>query len=345
MAVSDTPWSNFSQSDYSPKQWAAASLIDTEEGAPDSKERYKLPVKEPSGAINRAAVHAATARLGQVTGVSADKKAEAARKLLSMYRDDLGEDAPESLNQYGAGGDDSGQRSAPPLERLFVANFIKGGSPIEVRSANGQPSRVIGGYAAVFGRSSENLGGFIEKVNPQAFNKSRADNWPGVVARFNHQDNFLLGSTRSGTLKLTIDNVGLGYEVDLPECRSDVLEMTQRGDLAHSSFAFQTYEDDWGTTEGGYPVRNLMSARLIDVAPVTVPAYPDATVGLRSLARHVGAPMEDVTKLAERDELRSLLVRTDNEGSPTAKRKPPKSALQARMEILARRDVDPIGNL
>lgn len=252
---------------------------------------------------------------------------------------------------------DGGLRSAPAIERMYISDFIKGGSPIEVRSAGGQRTRTIGGYASVFNRSSENLGGFIEKVTPAFFNKSRSDGWPGVVARFNHQDNFLLGTTRSGTLRLSIDNVGLGYDVDLPECRSDVLEMTQRGDLAHSSFAFQTYEDEWLTTEGGYPVRMLISGRLIDVAPVTVPAYPDATVGmrsaghkdmrsitrevgLRSLARHVDAPIEDVLKRAESDELRSFFVRTDDKGAVV---KAPKSAMQARMEILARRPEDPIG--
>jgi hypothetical protein len=340
MTVSDTLWSQFSASDYTPVQWAKACLIDTEQGTPEQRDRYQVPVLEPSGAVNRNAVHAAAARLEQMQGLSAEKKAFAARSLVVLFRSELGEDAPDGLVVLGS--EDSGQRSAPPVERLFVSTFIKGGSPIEVRSAPNGISRTIGGYAAVFNRSSENLGGFTEKVNTSFFNKSRADGWPGVVCRFNHQDNFLLGSTRSGTCRLGIDDVGLSYDVDLPECRSDVLEMTARGDLAHSSFAFQTYEDDWMTTEGGYPVRMLMSGRLIDVAPVTVPAYPDATVGLRSLARKVGAPIEDVVKRAECDELRSFFIRTDNAGKPQPK-KPAKSGAQARMEILAKRPNDPIG--
>jgi hypothetical protein len=339
-SVSDTPWNQFSQADYSPQQWARASLIDTEEGSPDSKERYKLPVREPSGALNRNAVHAAAARINQVDGVSSDKKAAAARQLISLYRNDLGEEPPDSL--VSLGGDEGGRRSLP-VERLFVSTFIKSGSPVELRSVNGQASRVVGGYASVFDRSSENLGGFIEKVTPAFFNKSRADGFPGVVCRFNHQDNYLLGSTRSGTLKLSIDKVGLSYDVDLPECRSDVLEMVTRGDIAHSSFAFQTHEEEWTTNESGYPVRMLVAGKLIDVAPVTVPAYPDATVGLRSLARHVGAPIEDVVKRAECDELRSFFVRTDRNGIPEAKKRPAKSAAQARMEILAKRPADPIG--
>lgn len=338
-SVSDTPWAQFSQSDYSPQQWQRAALIDTEEGSPDSKDRYKLPVREPSGAVNRNAVHAAAARLDQVQGVSADKKATAARQLLSLYRNDLGEDPPDSL---GAMAGDGGTRSAPDMERVWASTFIKKGdgfSPVEVRSTE---KRTVGGYASVFNSQSQDLGGFGEIVLPSFFNKTLADGAPGVICRFNHQDNFLLGTTRSRTLRLTKDNVGLFYEADLPQCRGDVYEMVSRGDVANSSFAFQCYEDEWRTGEGGYPIRQLVSGRLIDVAPVTTPAYPSATVGLRSLARHVGAPIEDVVKKAECNELRGFFIRTDHDGAPI-KHKPAKSAMQARMEIMRRRPEDPIG--
>jgi len=98
-AVSDTPWSQFTQADYTPAQWARACLIDTGQGAADSKDRYKLPVREPSGTLNRNAVHAAAGGHGvsAVTGVPPEMKAAAARKLVALYRGDLGEDPPESL--------------------------------------------------------------------------------------------------------------------------------------------------------------------------------------------------------------------------------------------------------
>jgi hypothetical protein len=202
--------------------------------------------------------------------------------------------------------------SAPEVERLYVSNFdgYNSGSLIEVRSAS-TGSRTIGGYAAVFNRMSENLGGFREKIAPGFFNQSRSQGFPGVVCRYNHEDSFLLGTTRSGTLRLSIDELGLDYAVDLPECRSDIYELTQREDLRHSSFAFQCYDEDWSKGDGGYPVRQLLSGRLIDVAPVNTPAYPDATVGLRSLARFVDAPLEDVVAIAKQNELRKFFIRTD----------------------------------
>jgi len=92
--ASDKPWSGFSPSDYDDDQWKRACLIDTGDG--EGKQRYKLPVKEPDGTLNRNAVHAAASRIGQVQ-VGADAKKSAAKKLVSLYRNQLDEDPPESL--------------------------------------------------------------------------------------------------------------------------------------------------------------------------------------------------------------------------------------------------------
>lgn len=196
-------------------------------------------------------------------------------------------------------------------------------TPVALRAAR---SRTIGGYGAIFNRTSENLGGFVEQVDPTAFNKTRGDGWNNVVCRFNHSDDQLLGRTGSGTLRLATDNTGLSYDVDLPECRSDVLELVTRGDVANSSFAFQCFEDSWATTDNGYPMRTLIAVRLIDVAPVVQPAYSQASVGLRSqsivglasLAKHFDADLDDVVQLAQADELRRLFSRTDT-NSTTSK--------------------------
>lgn len=186
------------------------------------------------------------------------------------------------------------------VERRYTRGLV------EVRAAE-ESRRVIGGYAAKFNRLSRNLGGFVERIDPRFFNKSAGDGWPDVMARYNHDDNMLLGTSAAGTLRLRIDDVGLVYEVDLPQHRSDVYELVARGDVRQSSFAFVAYEDDWGETEDGYPVRTLVSGRLVDVAPVNTPAYPDTSTGLRSLAERVGADLEEVRRLAEAGELGRLL--------------------------------------
>lgn len=191
-------------------------------------------------------------------------------------------------------------------------------SAVKLRATGGR--RVIGGYAAVFNAVSQDLGGFRERVDQRAFAKSSGDGFPGVVCRFDHT--VLLGTVKAKTLRVLTDQTGLFYETDLPETRADILELVARGDVDSSSFAFQAYDDAWDY-EDDTPMRSLLSVRLVDVAPVTSPAYLDATVGLRSLALHANAPIAEVIDLSNRHELRKLFVRTDggpNPGqTPTAK--------------------------
>lgn len=180
-------------------------------------------------------------------------------------------------------------------ERRFTRGLV------EIR---GESQRAIGGYAAKFDRLSQNLGGFVEQINRSFFNKSQSDGWPDVLARYNHDDNMLLGTTAGGTLRLMLDDTGLVYEVDPPTHRADVVELIARGDVRQSSFAFMTYEDDWAMTENDFPLRTLISGQLRDVAPVNTPAYQDTSTGLRSLAVRFEADLSEVQKLAEEGELK-----------------------------------------
>lgn len=206
-------------------------------------------------------------------------------------------------------------------------------TPLVVELRADDTRKRIGGYAAVFNRESRNLGGFVEVVDRAAFNKSRGDGFPDVVARYNHDDNMLLGTVAAGTLRLTIDNTGLDYVVEPPQARADVVELVERGDIRRSSFAFRTIEDDWSITEQNFPKRTLVAAALVDVAPVNMPAYPDATAGLRSLANRFEADIEEVRSLAEANELRKFFVRTDGPQSEKLT-----TFAQQRMELLARKN-------
>lgn len=201
---------------------------------------------------------------------------------------------------------------------------------------------MIGGYALKFERHSQNLGGYVERIAPSFTSQSRSEGWPDVVCRYNHNDELLLGTTRSGTLQLSVDDVGLIYDVDVPECRGDVLEMVARRDVAHSSFAFEVHEQEWGVSEENFPLRTLISGRIIDVAPVPSPAYRDTSVAMRSLAKHLDVPIEDVIKAHREKEMRKFFVRTDNNGE-VEKPLPPISAMAAKMKLLAKRGDDPIG--
>ncbi|WP_128803714.1 MULTISPECIES: HK97 family phage prohead protease [unclassified Streptomyces] len=244
----------------------------------------------------------------------------------------LGDLIPDN---WAADGSLTGQNSLEgtvEIERRYTSGDT---GKAELRADNG--AKRIGGYAAVFNRQSKNLGGFIEVVDPVAFNQSRGDGWPDVIARYNHDDNQLLGTTAAGTLRMGIDAYGLSYDVLPPAAMAHVVELVERGDVRKSSFAFRTLDDDWTMTDQGYPLRRLTGAQVVDVAPVNTPAYADTSAGLRSLAKKFDADLEEVRSLAQADELRKFFVRTDG---PAPQRKPKKGMFgpAAAAALLARRE-------
>lgn len=140
----------------------------------------------------------------------------------------------------------------------------------------GKNKTVIRGYAALFSSDSQDLGGFVERILPGAFDnvfKRGTD----VVALYNHEPMFLLGRESAGTLRLAVDERGLRYEIDAPESRADVVEAIERGDVRGSSFAFRCKGtgERWSKMADGRQLREIVDFDgLFDVGPVLRPAYP-----------------------------------------------------------------------
>lgn len=188
----------------------------------------------------------------------------------------------------------------------------------EVRARKGDGDGVVvEGHAAVFGRRSQNLGGFVEVIDPKAFDRSLGDN-PDVRALINHDPSLLLGRSRSGTLRLAKDSTGLHYEIDLPDTQAarDLRVSMERGDISHSSFAFFVMRDGdvWSETEEGFPQRTLTAVSIHngDVSPVTYPAYEDTDSGVagrayKSLAEARSLDVAAVRAAAEAGTLRDLI--------------------------------------
>lgn len=155
---------------------------------------------------------------------------------------------------------------------------------IEMREDGKQP--VIIGYAAKFNTRSNNLGGFVEVIAPGAFDGVLEDDVRGL---FNHDRGIVLGRTTSGTLKLEQDEVGLRYEIIPPDTqtvRDLVLEPMKRKDITQSSFAFRLPSDGyrWDEDDDGVYVRTITRvSKLLDVSPVTYPAYNDTEASMRDL--------------------------------------------------------------
>lgn len=178
---------------------------------------------------------------------------------------------------------------------------------VEVRAEEGSGPVAIG-YAARFDSLSQNLGGFVERIDPKAFNQTVKE--ADVRALFNHDANFVLGRASAGTLRMEVDDEGLRYEIDLPPTAlgNDLAVLLKRGDISGSSFGFRALEDEWGETEDGFPVRTLKNLALRDVGPVTFPAYTAAESALRSLAEERHLDLDELVAAAERNELRSLIL-------------------------------------
>ncbi|WP_067986221.1 HK97 family phage prohead protease [Neptuniibacter pectenicola] len=176
----------------------------------------------------------------------------------------------------------------------------------EVRMAEGDgegdssPLKIIG-YGSVFDSRSENLGGFREVIAPGAFDSVLDDD---VRALFNHDHNFVLGRTKSGTLSLVVDEKGLRYEITPPDTqtvRDLLIEPLRRNDIDQSSFAFSVARggEEWDEDEDGVIVRTITKfSRLYDVSPVTFPAYPEAGAAVRSLEAWKREQGQDVLKRA-----------------------------------------------
>jgi HK97 family phage prohead protease len=174
------------------------------------------------------------------------------------------------------------------IESRFLPNAI------ELRAEENMTPRVRG-YAAKYNSRSENLGGkshqFYEIIMPGAFDNVLNDD---VRALLNHESSAILARSKNGegSLKIGTDETGLWYEFEAPDTQigRDLVTSLKRGDIDQSSFSFTVDKDgeSWESKqEGDGPVVHVRTitkvARLYDVSPVTYPAYPDATVALRSL--------------------------------------------------------------
>lgn len=140
----------------------------------------------------------------------------------------------------------------------------------------------VAGYGAVFNSESNDLGGFVEYISPNAFDGRLEDDVRFLV---NH-DGLPLARTTNGTLRLSVDDKGLRYEADLANTSlsRDLVELLKDGTVSQSSFAFTVEDDSWESRDG-VNVRTINKvSRLYDVSSVTYPAYNEAgSYALRSM--------------------------------------------------------------
>jgi HK97 family phage prohead protease len=124
-----------------------------------------------------------------------------------------------------------------------------------------------------YGVESRDLGGWTEIIESGALRGAKLDD---LVATVDHVGVPI--GRHPATLTLEDRDDGLHWSVDPPKSRLDVLEAVQRGDLRAGSWRMLVAKDRW---DGD--VRHVEEiAELRDVAVVSSPAYPAASVEYRN---------------------------------------------------------------
>ena len=187
---------------------------------------------------------------------------------------------------------------------------------MQLRAAdNAGDTMTVEGYAAVFDQrtmiwESDYSGWeYYEEIDPGAFNGADMSD---VILRYNHSDSaMILARTKNGTLRLSVDDVGLKISADIAPTTGgkDIYQLIKRGDINQMSFAFivkadQTTRDDKLKEE----IRRITAFEtIVDVSPVDFPAYDGTSISARSADAYIKSLKEAEKRAYKR---KQLLLRT-----------------------------------
>lgn len=154
---------------------------------------------------------------------------------------------------------------------------------IEIREDD-DGTRTISGYAVKWEKKSQVLGlyyKFREQFKSGAFLNSLNNDDQRFL--WSHDTGKVLGRTKNNTLRLKEDDVGLRFELDLPNTTlgNDTYESIKRGDVDGVSFGFRVEDDEIEEPEDDLPLRTVKKAKLLEISAVAFPAYPDSEVSAR----------------------------------------------------------------
>ena len=177
----------------------------------------------------------------------------------------------------------------------------------------------IRGVAPPWESLSVNLGGFREQFLPTAFDKVLAKRKLDVPLLFNHDDSKVLARTTNGTLRIEKTDKGLAFEADpvATPTAAEVVTLIRSKTIFGSSFAFTVDPkgETWQEDDRGNVTRTISEASgIYDLSPVTRAAYPNSSVGLRSLS----AWREARGLVHHRAEGRGLVISLDYDRTFTA---------------------------
>lgn len=158
-------------------------------------------------------------------------------------------------------------------------------------------SRTIEGYAIVFERESVLLSDYWENyheiIHSGAITQDALDKMDVKMDMYHNRERLLARCNKGeGTLKLTVDEIGVKYEFDAPNTADGnaALELVKRGDIAGSSFVFWCDEKSGVTytkDENDMLVRHVNNIGMIYSMTLAIdPAYNETTASAREVEAH-----------------------------------------------------------
>ena len=180
---------------------------------------------------------------------------------------------------------------------------------INYRSEGEKMPEEFGGIAAVV-NSTTDLRFFEERIEPGAFENVLEDD---VRVLFNHDADAILGRTKSNTAKVWVNgdgNLEYSWKPDYENpLHKQVARSIMRGDITQSSFAFTIEDYSWEKSDkygdnSTHVIRKIKE--LMDVSPVTYPAYQDTISEARSILRTKPDSYTDYPEAASNNAQRAL---------------------------------------
>lgn len=168
----------------------------------------------------------------------------------------------------------------PKMSELISRSF----SDYQAESSDDEKTGHITGVPIVFEQKTDINGWFEETIARGAISE---DVLRDVALFYNHDLNTKpLARTRTGKLKLTIENDGVHMDAEINRERSDSNDLylaVRDGDIDGMSFMFRVEADEWTDLESDYPKRRITKIGYVqEVSAVNYPAYQGTSINARA---------------------------------------------------------------
>jgi HK97 family phage major capsid protein len=162
--------------------------------------------------------------------------------------------------------------------------------PVELRAEGDAKPRLVGRFTTFddpYEVRSSIEGHFIERMAPGAFDRTVVESRKNIKVLFNHGQDPTMGQQQLGAIEDLRGSADFAVDPfdGIPPLLRSGLEAGAYG----SSHRFSVISDEWDHKPArsdwnpdGIPVRTITEARLYEFGPVTFPANPNATAGIRS---------------------------------------------------------------